>query len=70
MLNRVGSPKPAATQPLPGRSAQAGDRPGPSPNSTHPTGPAPPFEHADEPPQTDTRPDTNRLRSEERFARS
>lgn len=53
MLNRVASPKPIETPQLPGRSADAAERPRPSPHSAHPTGPAPPFEYEDEPPQTD-----------------
>ena len=51
MLNRVGSSKTSLTQSADRRQAAA--RPGPSTNSPHPTGPAPPFEYGEEPAQTD-----------------
>ncbi len=52
MLNRVG-PKPTETPQRPDQSAGAETRPGPSPASAHPTGPAPPFEYRPEPEQRD-----------------
>ena len=63
MLNRVGSLKPIETPPLPGQSADADKRPGPSPHSAHPTGPAPPFDYQDEPQQTDSPVETGEVSS-------
>lgn len=51
MLNRVGSPKPIETPHRPGQSARDGKRPGPSPHSLHPTGPAPPYDEREEEPR-------------------
>jgi len=64
MLNRVGSPKPIETPQRPGQSAAAEKRPGPSPHSAHPTGPAPPFEYVEEPPQTDIQAAAKRVPSD------
>lgn len=48
MINRTVSPKPIATPQRPGQSAHEQARPGPSPASEHPTGPAPPFDPDEE----------------------
>lgn len=48
MLNRVGSSKPVS--PWPKQSRPDDKRPGPSPHSSHPTGPAPPFDPKEEEP--------------------
>lgn len=52
MLNRVG-PKPADKPQQPDPLTDVQTRPGPSPVSAHPTGPAPPFEYGPEPAQGD-----------------
>ncbi len=52
MLNRVG-PKATDSSQRPDQFADAEKRPGPSPASAHPTGPAPPFEYGPEPVQGD-----------------
>lgn len=54
MLNRVGSSKTSLSQLQTDQTGDTAKRPGPSANSLHPTGPAPPFEYGDEPRQTDT----------------
>lgn len=52
MTDRV-APKPIETPQRLGQSAEAEKRPGPSPASAHSTGPAPPFEYGEDPPQSD-----------------
>lgn len=53
MLNRVGSSKTSLTQLQTDQAPDTAKRPGPSADSLHSTGPAPPFEYGAEPPQTD-----------------
>lgn len=70
MLNRVGSPKPVETPQQAGQSVAPGTRPGPSPHSAHPTGPAPPFEYEEEAPQTDFQAGQKKLPSGEGSGRN
>jgi hypothetical protein len=59
MSSRTSAPEHVETPQRPGQPGSDDRRPGPSPASAHPTGPAPPFESAEErsktPAQTDAK---------------